>query len=148
MPTYPTLIYRGNFQVVAALDYSNSLLRADFGGGLSETEVIFPPLRDWKLSYPELSRDAMIYLPSGESVSRLDYVWAMYRASKDSGNHPLILRCPRDKKLYLVEFADDRLEYSLADLYLATCGLTLKQVYARGVTFNADGSLPEEVGGS
>ncbi len=144
MPAFHHLVYRGNFQVAAGIDYSNSLLRADFGGGLSETEVILPPLRDWKLNYLALSRDAMVYLPSGESVPRLDYVWTMFRTSKDAGDYPFILRCPRDKKLYLCEFADDRLEYTLVDLYLATCGLMLKQKYVRGVTFNADGSLSEE----
>ena len=139
------LVYRGNFEVTAGIDYADSHLRADYGGGLSETEVVFPPRRFWRLSYPALSRDVSIQLPSGEAVTRHDYVWDFYRHHMDAGNLPFVMRCPRDKKLYLCEFEDTRLEYSLVDLFLATSGLSIRQAAVRGVLLNPDGSVVEGV---
>ena len=57
---YEVLLWRGNFSLTVGLDYSGSLLRATFGGGFSETEVIFPPLRVASLKYDALHSDMMM----------------------------------------------------------------------------------------
>jgi hypothetical protein len=143
--TYPYLNYRGNFSLTAGIDYAGTMLSAEYGGGFREDEVIFPPLRYWKLTYSALNRRVKVQLPSGEAVNRIDYVWGMYCASKENGNRPFILRCPRDSKLYLAIFTDDTLEMELVDLWLATAGVAIKQAAVRGVATNADGSLDEGV---
>lgn len=142
-PEYPRLQYRGNFRVTAGIDYEGTTLGVEYGGGLSERETIFPPLRYWKLSYPELSRDAMIQLPSGELISRLDYVWNFYCDRLNKGGVPFTIRCPRDKRLYLAEFTDLRLEYELADLFLASTGLSMRQAYVRHMNTLEGGALDE-----
>jgi hypothetical protein len=142
---FAQLIYRGNFQLTAGIDYGGALLSAKFPNGYRRTAVVGVPLRDWKLTYSALHRRVKVQLPNGESMSRLDYVWAMYCSSKGSGNYPFVLRCARDGKLYLAVFTDDRLEYSLIDQFLATSGLAIEQAAVRGVTTNADGSLDEGI---
>jgi hypothetical protein len=142
---YKQLSYRGNFEVTACIDYGEALLSAKYPFGYMETAVIGVPLRDWTLAYTALHRRVKIQLSNGEALSRLDYVWSFVCASKDGGNEPFILRCPRDGKLYLAHFPDNRLEYRLVDQFLATSGLAIKQMNVKGVTVNADGSLPEGV---
>lgn len=142
---YRLLVYRGNFEVTAGIDYGEALLCAKYPFGYMETAVVGIPVRDWALTYTALHRRVKVQLPNGEAVSRLDYVWSFYGGSKGAGNEPFILRCPRNGKLYLAYFPDDRLEYRLVDHFLATAGLSIKQMNVKGVTTNADGSLPEGV---
>lgn len=139
------LVYRGNFECSVGADYSGSFLRADYGGGYSETEVIFPRLLTARLSYSALTRGAKVRLPSGESLDRLTYVWSFYCRQMDNGREPFLMRSPLDGKMYLWEFAEESLEITLVDLKLGTTGLALKQVYVRGVATNADGSIDEGI---
>ena len=72
MAEYEQLIYRGDFRCEVGIDYSGSFLGIDYGGGLDETEKVFPGLLTAKLSYPHLDRDV---IPHGALVNRLDYIW-------------------------------------------------------------------------
>ena len=145
MPTYPELVYRGTFQCEVGADYSGSLLTADQGGGLLASEIVFPGLLLVSLNYSTLHRRVKVRLPTGESVSRLDYIWWFFRNSKDGANAPFLMRSPLDERLFLWRFPDDRLTLSLVDFYLATTGLQLQQAIVTGVTLNDDGSIPEGV---
>lgn len=142
---YAQLIYRGNYSLTASIDFAGTMLSAEYGGGYREDEVIFPPLRGWRLNYSALSKLVSVQLRDGERASRLNYIWNFYTASKAAGNLPFVVRCPRDEKLYLAYFPDDNLEMTLVDQFLATCGLSVRQLYVRGVTVNADGSVEESV---
>jgi hypothetical protein len=139
------LCYRGNYSLTAGIDFGGTMLSAEYGGGYREDEVIFPPLRYWKLTYSALHKHVKVRLPNGEMIDRLSYVWQMYYNSKNTGNQPFILRCPRDKKIYLAYFPDDTLEVEMMDMFLGTTGLSIKQVNVRGITTNADGSLNEGI---
>lgn len=142
---FPMLIYRGNYELTASVDFSGTMLSAEYGGGFREDEVIFPPMRGWSLSYKALSKRVSVQLANGERASRLNYVWNFYMASKAGGNLPFVVRCPRDEKLYLAYFPDDALQVNLVDQFLGTCGLTVRQLYVRGVSVNADGSVNEDL---
>lgn len=142
---YPQLIYRGNYQLTAGIDFGGTMLSVEYGGGFREDEVVFPPMRKWSLTYSALSKRVAVRLRDGETASRLNYVWNFYVESKAGGNIPFVVRCPRDEKLYLAYFPDDALEMTMVDNYLATTGLALRQVYVRGVSVNADGSVDEDL---
>src|SRR5687767_14298331 len=104
MPEYPELIYRGNYEVSVGVDYGGSFLRAEYGGGYSETEVIFPALLTCRLTYSALSRRALITPGDAEPTDRLTYVYGFYRAQMDRGRRPFLMRWPLDDKMYLWEF--------------------------------------------
>lgn len=142
---YPMLIYRGNFDCAVGVDYANAFLGADFGGGLDETERIFPGLLTAHMNYKALSKRVNVQLRDGETATRLNYIWNFYRTRMDAGREPFVMRSPLDDKLYLWKFTDLSLEMSMADWYLATTGLSLIQTYVRGVATNADGSVDEDV---
>lgn len=145
MADYERLVYRGNFRCEVGIDYSGSFLEIDYGGGLGESEKVFPGLLTAKLSYPELDRDVMIVTPAGEAVSRLFYVWDFYRRQMDNGRRPFEMRSPLDKKLYLWQFADLSLSIDLINLYLGSTGVTLKQTYVRHMGTLPGGALDEGV---
>lgn len=149
LPTgYSTLIYRGHFKVTEELDYSGSILGAGFGWGYRTDETIFPPLRACTLSYPTLSRDAMVLVSTEPDVyvDRLNYLWDFYVASKTAGNAPFLMKSVKDKtKWFFWRFADNKLTYELLDLFMASSGVKLEQANVKGVTpDNADGSFDEE----
>lgn len=142
---YETLIYRGHFRVTEELDYEDALLSAVYGGGYRVDEIIFPALRVCSLSYPTLHKDALIEVEPDVFESRHDYLWNFYKARKDAGNEPFLMKSPRDAKWFLWVFADNKLGYELLDLYMASSSVKLQQVNVRGVTAdNADGSFDEE----
>lgn len=140
---YERLLFRGHFHCEVGVDYSGSFLGVEYGGGLDETEKVFPGLLTAKLSYPELDRDVMIQLPSGELISRLDYIWGFYRRSMDNARRPFIMRFPLDKRLYLWKFTDDSLSIELVNLYLGTSGLSLRQAAVRHMNTLEGGALDE-----
>jgi hypothetical protein len=143
---YPELIYRGNYAVTVGVDYSKSFLRADFGGGLSETETVFPGLLYAKLNYSALHSRAMVQPEDGEPTDRLTYFYSFYRESMDNGIRPFVMRVPRPltEKPYLWEFTDLNLEFSLVDQFLATTGISIRQAFVRGMNFLNDGSIGDE----
>lgn len=140
---YERLIFRGHFKCEVGIDYSGSFLSVEYGGGLDETEKVFPGLLTAKLSYPHLDRDVMVQLPSGELVSRLDYIWGFYRRQMDNARRPFLMRSPLDKKLYLWKFADDSLSIELVDLFMGTTGLSMRQAYVRHVNTLEGGALDD-----
>jgi hypothetical protein len=141
--TISQLLYRGNYSLTAGIDYGGAILSAEYPFGYREDAVIGVPLRSWTLNYTALHKRVSIQLPNGERASRLNYVWSMYCNSKDAGNLPFILRCPRDEKLYLAYFPENGLQIEMVDMYLATAGLQIKQMNIKGVATNDDGSLDE-----
>lgn len=147
LPTgYETLIYRGHFRVVEDLDYEAALLSAEYGGGYRVDEIVFPALRTCSLSYPTLHKDAMILVSEDPDVfvSRHHYLWDFYKARKDAGNEPFLMKSPRDAKWFLWIFTDNKLSYELLDLYMASSSVKLQQVNVRGVVAdNPDGSFDE-----
>lgn len=147
LPDLPQLIYRGHFQVTVGISYKDAALSASFGGGYSTTENIFPPLRSAGLRYPTLNVDAMIEVSTGVFKNRLQYIWDFFRASKDAGNKPFLMKSPNpaDNKYFLWVFSDPDLTIDLIDLFMGSSGLKLDQVYVKGVVpDNADGSFNEE----
>jgi len=148
LPTgFETLIYRGHFRVQEELDFEGSILGAGLAWGYRVDENIFPPLRACSLSYPTLHKDAMILVSEDPDVfvSRHDYLWNFYEASKSAGNKPFLMKSPKDGKWFLWRFADNKLSYELIDLFLASAGVKLVQANVQGVTpDNADGSFDEE----
>lgn len=141
---YETLIYRGHFRVVEELDYEGAMLSAGQGGGYRIDEIIFPALRACTLSYPTLHKDIMIEVEEDVFESRHDYLWNFYKARKDAGNEPFLMKSPKDGAWFLWVFADNKLSYELIDLYMASSGVKLQQVNVRGVVAdNADGSFDE-----
>ena len=138
------LLYRGNYSLTLGINYDGALLSAEYPFGYREDAVIGVPLLYWRLSYTALHKRVGVQLPDGERASRLNYVWGMYRESKDNGNRPFILRCPRDEKFYLAHFPENNLELEMVDQFLATAGLPIKQLRVRGVSTNTDGSLNED----
>jgi hypothetical protein len=142
---YERLVFRGHFRCEVGIDYSGSFLGIDYGGGLEESEKVFPGLLTAKLSYPWLDRDVMVQPWSGEPVSRLEYIWGFYRRHMDNARRPFVMRSPLDKKLYLWKFADDSLSIELVDLYLGTTGLSLRQAYVRHMNTLEGGALDEGV---
>lgn len=141
---FETLIYRGHFSVTEELDYSEAILSAGYGGGYRVDEIVFPALRACSLSYPNLHKDAMIEVSEDVFVSRHDYLWDFYKARKDAGNQPFLMKSPKDGKWFLWVFADNKLSYELLDLFMASSGVKLQQVNVRGVTAdNDDGSFDE-----
>jgi hypothetical protein len=142
---YPTLEYRGNFHVKCGIDHAGALLSAEYAGGYREDVVVGVPLRDWSLTYSALINRAMITLEGGAPIDRASYVWNFYNESKDNGNRPFRMRCPRDGKFYLCFFPQDRMEFEMVNRRLSTTGLQIKQVYVRGVSTLDDGSLSDDV---
>jgi len=145
MSEYERLVYRGNFRCEIGVDYSGSFLSIDYGGGLDETEKVFPALLTAKLSYPELDRDVLIQPHAGEPIDRLAYIWGFYRRSMDNARRPFEMRSPLDKKLYLWRFADDSLSIELVNLFMGSTGLSLRQAYVRHVNTLEGGALDEGV---
>lgn len=142
---FPELIYRGNYQLAVGVDYGGTMLSAEFGSGYRVDEVIALPVLTARLNYEALTRRALINLPDGDPIDRLEYIWRMYCDSKDRGNRPFRMRSPRDEKMYLWFFEDDRLELQMMNAYLATCGLSLKQIRVKGVNTLPDGSVADEI---
>lgn len=144
LPTAPILIYRGHFRVTEELDYEDAVLSATYGGGFRVDEIVFPALRACSLSYPTLHKDAMIEVEEDVFESRHDYLWNFYKARKDAGNEPFLMKSPRDAKWFLWVFADSKLSYELLDLYMASSSVKLQQVNVKNVPAdNADGSFNE-----
>ena len=144
---YSILIYRGHFRCTVGLTYKDSLLSTNYGGGFRQDEIVFPPLRSASLSYPTLHKDAMIEVSTGVFKNRLQYIWDFFRASKDAGNKPFLMKSPNpaDNNYFLWVFSDPELSIELIDLYMGSSGLKLDQVYVKGVVpDNADGSFDEE----
>jgi hypothetical protein len=122
------------------------MLSARYGGGYRVDEIIFPALRACSLSYPTLHKDAMIEVEEDVFESRHDYLWNFYRARKDAGNEPFLMKSPKDGSWFLWVFADNKLSYELLDLYMASSGVKLQQVNVRNVTAdNPDGSFDGEI---
>lgn len=141
---FETLIYRGHFRVTEELDYQDAVLSATYGGGFRVDEIVFPALRACSLSYPTLHKDAMIEVEEDVFESRHDYLWDFYKARKDAGNEPFLMKSPRDAKWFLWVFADSKLSYELLDLYMASSSVKLQQVNVKNVPAdNADGSFNE-----
>jgi hypothetical protein len=138
------LLYRGNFSLSLGIEYEGVILSANYPFGYREDAVIGAPLRLWQLNYTALHKRVNVQLPNGERASRLNYVWGVYCESKDNGNRPFILRCPRDDKFYLAYFPENNLQIQMVDSYLATAGLPIKQLRIKSVATNADGSLDED----
>jgi hypothetical protein len=145
MSDIPTLIYRGNFEVTARIDYAGALLSAEYGNGYREDAVVGIPLRSWALTYSALNRRVNVQPQDAEPIDRLNYIWNFVTSSKDNGNALFKLRCPRDGKLYLAYFPEDILELTLVDRYLATTGLQIKQRNVRGINTLSDGSIADEI---
>lgn len=144
LPDAPILAYRGHFRVTEDLDYSDAILSAGYGGGYRIDEIVFPALRACTLSYPTLHKDAMIEVEPDVFESRHDYLWNFYKARKDAGNEPFLMKSPRDGKWFLWVFTDNSLSYELLDLYMASSSVKLQQVNVRGIPAdNADGSFNE-----
>jgi hypothetical protein len=153
MSEYDRLRNRGHFRCEVGIDYSGAFLGIEYGGGLDESERVFPGLLTAKLSYPHLDRDVPVHLPPEDiqalglpfdrEVDRLTYVWTFYRRQMDAGRRPYIMRSPLDKKLYLWRFTDDSLSIELVDLYMGTTGLSMKQAYVRGLNTLEGGALDE-----
>lgn len=144
LPDAPILAYRGHFRVTEDLDYSDAILSAGYGGGYRVDEIVFPALRACSLSYPTLHKDAMIEVEPDVFESRHDYLWNFYKARKDAGNEPFLMKSPRDGKWFLWVFTDNNLSYELLDLYMASSSVKLQQVNVRGIPAdNADGSFNE-----
>lgn len=146
LPTgYEVLLYRGHFRVTEDLDYSDAILSGGYGGGYRVDEIVFPALRACSLSYPTLHKDAMIEVEPDVFESRHDYLWNFYKARKDAGNEPFLMKSPKDAKWFLWIFTDSKLSYELLDLYMASSSVKLQQVNVKGVPAdNADGSFDEE----
>jgi hypothetical protein len=140
---FPELRYRGNFGVTIGVDYSASYLRAEYGGGYSETEVIFPGLMTAKLNYPALHSRVNTAGENGVPVDRLTYIWTFYRSAMDAGRRPFVMRVPPPlpEKLYVWEFTDDTLDLTAVNRFLATTGLSIRQVYVKQMNFLPDGSI-------
>lgn len=144
LPDAPILAYRGHFRVTEDLDYSDAILSAGYGGGYRVDEIVFPALRTCSLSYPTLHKDAMIEVEPDVFESRHAYLWNFYKARKDAGNEPFLMKSPRDSKWFLWVFTDNSLSYELLDLYMASSSVKLQQVNVRGIPAdNADGSFNE-----
>jgi hypothetical protein len=144
---YEKLLYRGHFHCQVGLTYKDAMLSASKGGGYREDELVFPPIRSASLSYPTLSVDAMIEVSTGVFKNRLQYIWDFFRASKDGGNKPFLMKSPNpaDNKYFLWVFSDPDLTIDLIDLFMGSSGLKLDQVYVKGIVpDNADGSFNEE----
>lgn len=145
LPDAPILIYRGHFECEVGFDHSDTMLTATLGGGLEDSEVIFPKMRTASLSYPTLHRDAMIEVEEDEFVDRLTYVTTFYNARMEAGNEPFLMKFPLDSKWYLFRFTDTNLTVRLIDLFMGNSGLRLKECRVRGVVpDNADGSFDDE----
>jgi hypothetical protein len=143
---YPELKYRGHYDVVAGYDFAGTMLSADYGGGLREDEVIFPPLKYWKLRYDSVSRRVYVQ-PEGNAEPKLREVYLrdFVLDSKTNGNRPFVMRCPLDNKPYLCVFDTDTLEFDLLNLMAMTTGLSIRQVYVRQMNFLPDGSIGSEI---
>ena len=88
---------------------------------------------------------AMIEVEEDVFVSRHDYLWDFYKARKDAGNEPFLMKSPKDAKWFLWIFSDNKLSYELLDLYMAASSVKLQQVNVKNVPAdNADGSFDEE----
>jgi hypothetical protein len=145
LPDYPVLIYRGHFRMSSGVSYKDSLLTAEFGGGLETAEVIFPRSHYASLNYSNLHRDALIEVEEDVFVDRMTYLCDFYCNSKDNGNEPFLMKNPRDGKWFLWKFEDDDLTIELMNLFAGSTGLKIKQVAVRGLTpDNLDGSFDEE----
>lgn len=139
------MVYRGHFRVTEDLDYSEAILSAGYGGGFRVDEIVFPALRACSLGYPTLHKDAMIEVEPDVFESRHDYLWNFYKARKDAGNEPFLMKSPKDGKWFLWVFADPKLSYELLDLYMAASSVKLQQVNVKGVIpDNADGSFDDD----
>jgi hypothetical protein len=140
---YEELIYRGHYEVVCGIDFSGTMLTAEYGGGLREDEVILPPVRYWKLTYEQVNRHRMVTPDGGEPKTRENYLWDLYVGSKLNGNRPFAMRCPRNGKAYLCFFDEDVFEMTLLNLKAMTTGLSIRQTRVRGVSTLPDGSIAE-----
>lgn len=146
LPTgFETLLYRGHFECEAGFEHSASLLTAEFGGGLQESEVLFPKLRYASLSYPTLHRDALIEVEEAVFLDRLSYITGFYNERMEAGNEPFLMKFPLDSKWYLWRFTELDLTVRLIDLFMGSGGLRLRECRVRGVVpdNNADGSFDE-----
>ena len=144
LPDAPILKYRGHFECEAGFDHTDSLLSATFGGGLEESEVLFPKMRTASLSFPTLHRDAMIEVEEDVFVDRLTYITGFYNARMEAGNEPFLMKSPLDSQWYLWRFTETYLTVRLIDLFMGGTGLRLKECRVRGlVPDNADGSFDE-----
>lgn len=142
---YETLLYRGHFECEAGFDHTDALLTAGFGGGLEESEVLFPKLRTASLSYPTLNRDATIETEPDVFVDRLTYIVGFYNERMEAGNEPFLMKSPLDGQWYLWRFTQTELSVRLIDLYMGSSGLQMKECRVRGlVPDNADGSFDED----
>lgn len=143
---YSILIYRGHFHCEVGLTYKDAMLSGSRGGGYRDDELIFPPIRTASLSYPTLHKDALIEVSTGVFKNRVQYIWDFFRASKDAGNKPFLMKSPNpaDNKYFLWVFSDPDLSIELIDLFMGSSGLKLEQVYVKGVVpDNDDGSFDE-----
>jgi hypothetical protein len=145
--SFPRLIYRGHYEVVCNIDFTESILSATYPGGYEETTVVGSEngRRSWSLKYPNNNKRAMIYPKDAEPVSRDQYIWDFVCTSISGGRIPFIMQCPRDGKDYLCLFKDNNLSYTLVDQFCRSTGLQIIQVAVKGVATLADGSLGEPV---
>jgi hypothetical protein len=141
--SFKRLIFRGHYEIVCDVDFSESLLSARYAGGYREDVVIglTSGLRSWKLKYSPFNKRILIDVPDVGPMARDDYIWNDFCESKAGGNIPRIITCPRDGKDYLFIYKDDRLSFTLVDQFLRTTGLQIEQCYVRGTNTLPDGSL-------
>lgn len=144
---YEKLSYRGNFSLTKKVDYGETLLTTKYAGGYQESIIVGHThgLSAWTLKYTALLNTAYIDVPGYGLQPRDKYIWHFIQRSKGGGNLPFVISCPMDGKDYLCTFPDDDFSFELVDFKLRTTGLTVAQVFVRGVTFQADGSLGASV---
>jgi hypothetical protein len=124
-----------------------AVFSADFGDGYGARALVGSPtgLRSWRIQYGHLAR--VPHRPGGRHLSEeaaADYVWNFFQERMAEGNGSFVIRCPRDRKDYLVGFVETKLVYREAFRNrFYTTGIEVRQRRERGVSFNEDGSLGE-----
>lgn len=131
-----------------------SELRNSLGNGY-RAQVLYGSssgLKKWKLTLPTLAHTSV--LPNtytdfnGASVGREEYIWSLYCEARVTGQ-PFAYQCPRTSQYYLVDFADDSLEYSQENMYvkLYSSGVELVQVRLDGETVFDFDAFTNQYGG-
>jgi hypothetical protein len=115
-----------------------SELRNDLGNGY-RSQVLYGAntgQRSWSLTFESLADTSVlpntVTSVNGETVSRENYLWDLYCDTRVTGN-PFVYTCPRNGRYYLVDFADQKLQYEkqmLVKLY--STGVELEQVRLDG----------------
>jgi len=144
---FPRLVYRGNFALSRKADYGESILSAQYAGGFREDILVGSqyPLNSWGLTYSALLNTSYVEVPGSVPEPRDRYIWNFILRSKGGGNLPFVMTCPMDKKDYLCIFPENEFTFEIMDFRLRTTGLSIAQVFVRGVTVQTDGSLGRSI---